>query len=298
MPELVEFVGGPCPGARAVPDGMPQHIAVAVDQDIKPTTGEPFAQSVYERRGDEDSVRYHFLKVVRSGNKPFEVEFVGGPIAGIQPCAQPVQVVSEAIRVPLTKDHKPFKGEGEPDLLAVYEPRLTDGVWKFHFMHALVTRDHILRQVVRDSYDNHDDSLYSFEPTDRHVQVHIHHGYRHALVDEQIAPVIFGVWKLGLDTYGSCQERYWGESNVGKAYISFPIQDHGHQFRAILTRAGIESSCKSAKYTIAGHSSSTTEPDETIEFESLHVFFSPDDVDRIAECLIESGEPPLDNFHG
>lgn len=283
MSEPAKFVGGPVAGANF--DGPDlESIGIPLDENLRyVSAGEPFALAGYKRQELDGVVRYCFLTIRRPNDQPFPVEFVGGPADGIVPLSGPIQYGPEEFPVPLTVEMKPLKDGGEIVALAIYGRRQTDGKWRYHFLRTETsgpllkevkaqTAKRRLKQAMNAFYRSPNYSIYTVKPTDEHPQVQIQVGHRSASVDERLGPMLQEVWRLGLDTLGSCQE-----TKLGKAWIGFPIADEGDAFHCVLTRAAIPSTTERR----IGHIAHSDRPDEKIEFEQVIVSFASADIERI-----------------
>ncbi len=292
MDEQVEFIGGPIAGRKRPLAGMSNVVAVPVDAELEYLPQEePFAVALYRRQTAEQSVNYVFLRFERPNKTPFEVEFADGPYQGTQFCSQPPHFHKGEVLIPLTEQGCVFRGDGQPSSVAVYRAKTTSGKWRFHLdriedsgenlerIRAEINEQRALQAISR-FYLSPDCSIYSNPPTDEHHQVFIECGDRRACVDEGIAPLIQAIWKLGLETLGSCQER-----PSGKAYVGFPLGKQGGLFHKKLIEAGIDSQCEQKKFSIRNRDSG-----ETIEIDAANVMFSPEDIPRIVKVVSPSCE--------
>jgi hypothetical protein len=283
MPQPVKFVGGPVAGANF--DGPDlESIGIPLDENLQYiSAGEPFAQAGYRRQVIDGAVRYCFLTIRRPNDQPFLVEFVGGPADGIVPLSGPIQYGPEEFPVPLSGEMKPLKNGSQPTAVAIYGRRQEDGKWRYHFLRTETsgplldeakaeTGRRLLTQSVNAFYRSPNYSIYTVQPTDKHPQVQIQVGHRAAGVDERLGPLIQEVWRLDLDTLGSCQE-----AKAGQAWIGFPIAEHGDTFHRVLTQAAIPSTTERR----IGHIAHSDRPDEKIEYEQVNVFFASADIERI-----------------
>lgn len=283
MPQPVKFVGGPVAGANFEGPDL-EFIGIPLDENFQYiAAGEPFAQASYKRQESDGVVRYCFLTIRRPNDQPFPVEFVGGPAEGIVPLSGPIQYGPEEFPLPLTVDMKPLKNGGEVVGIAIYGRRQEEGKWRYHFLRTETsgpileevkaqTARRRLKQAMNAFYRSPNYSIYTVQPTDEHPQVRIQVGQRMASVDERLGLLIQEVWRLDLDTLGSCQER-----KSGQGWIGFPIAEEGDAFQRVLSQAAIPSTVERR----IGHIAPSDRPDEKIEYEYVHVLFASCDIDRI-----------------
>ena len=128
-----------------------------------------------------------------------------------------------------------------------------------------------LAAAIRNFYLSPDYGTYSIQPTGDHQQVALQVGWRMGFVDEGIAPLLAEVWRLGLDTLGSCQERPLGTESAGMAYLGFPRRSDAECFHRWLTLAGIPATLKDKRITIASKQDPVAAVEETLEFETGNV---------------------------
>ncbi len=287
MSQPAKFVGGPVAGANFEGPDL-ESIGIPLDENLRYiSAGEPFALAGYKREESDGVVRYRFLTIRRPDDQPFLVEFVGGPAEGIVPLSGPIQYGPEEFLVPLTVEMKFLKNGGEVVGVAIYGRRQEEGKWRYHFLRTETsgplleevkaqTARRRLKQATNAFYRSPNYSIYTVQPTDEHPQVRIQVGHRIANVDERLGPMLQEVWRLGLDTLGSCQE-----TKLGKAWIGFPIAEEGDAFHQVLSRAAIPSTVERK----IGHIAHSDRLDEKIEYEQVNVFFASADIDRITSYL-------------
>jgi len=297
MSIIYRFEGGPCQGETSFSAPLGQSIAFALDELLRPVQGVvPFALAVYQLHERPDGVIYVFKGLSRPDNQPFPITFVGGPGAGTQPSLHPAQFLDPVQRIPLSSDGSRLVRDERPAAVAVYERRELDGRCFFEFqstdsspeaIQALVElmNDEKLTQAVNMFYAEPDYDTYSIKPTGEHVQVPVELGHRRGYVDELMAPIILGIWKLGLDTLGSCQSRPKGTNNEGMAYVGFPRLRDAKSFYDRLTRAGIPCRFDEKKLTIGRKQSKDASPSEVIEIDSGNVLFEVQYLEKIAELM-------------
>jgi len=283
MAQPAKFVGGPVAGSNFEGPDL-ESIGIPLDENLQYiSAGEPFALAGYKRQEIDGVVQYCFLDIRRPNNQPFLVEFVGGPANGIVPLSGPIQYGPEEFPTPLTVEMTPVKNGGPLTAIAIYGRRQEEGKWRYHFLRTETsgplleevkaqTAKRRLKQAMNAFYLNPNYSIYTVQPTDEHPQVRIQVGHRIANVDERIGPLIQEVWRLGLDTLGSCQE-----AKAGQAWIGFPIAEEGDAFHRILGEAGIPSTIDRR----IGHIASVDRPDEKIEYEQVNVLFASTDIERV-----------------
>lgn len=296
MPTTIRLEGGPYSGEMGVTGPMGPTIGLAVDEHIRPVrTDSPFGVAVYELERRATGDVYVFRGFQRPGNQPFPIQFVDGPAAGILPAPQPAQYLDPVQRIHLSSDGMPYRGKDDPAAVAIYERREECGRF-FYALRAIddspetvraaveEVNDQKLTEAINNFYASPDYDIYSIKPTGGHAQVPVEVGHRRGHVDEKIAPLIAEVWRVGLDTIGSCQERPPGAPNEGKAYVGFPRMRDARFFHERLSEAGIPATLVEKKFKISMRQG----PDalsEALEFDSANVLFDPDDIDRIVEVF-------------
>lgn len=297
MPTTIVLEGGPYSGEMGTAGPMGPTIGLAVDERIRPVqTAKPFAVAVYqlERRTTGDV--YVFKGFQRPGNQPFPIRFVGGPAAGVATAPQPAQYLDAEQRIYLSMDGTVYRGEGDPAAVAVYERREERGELVYALREIDDSPDAVraavesvnerkLTEAINNFYASPDYDIYSIKPTGEHVQVPVEVGHRRGHVDEKIAPLVTEVWRLGLDTIGSCQSRPAGSTNEGKAYLGFPRMMDARFFHERLTGAGIPATFVEKKFKIARRQTPDAPAEESVEFDAANVLFAPDDIDRIVAVL-------------
>jgi hypothetical protein len=291
MSQPAKFVGGPLAGANYEGPGL-ESIGVPLDENLRfISAGTPFALAGYRRQVIDGAVRYCFITIQRPNNQPFPTEFVDGPAEGTVPLSGPIQYGPDELPVPLTVEMKPLMGGGQVAAVAVYGRRQTDGEWRYHLIRIDTEGARLeevraqtyrgrLQQAVNAFYRSPDYSIYTVQPTDEHPQVRIQVGHRMASVDEFLGPLIQEVWRLGLDTLGSCQKK-----KSGKAWIGFPIAEHGDTFHRALSEAGIASNIERKIGHIAYCPQGRESAQDKIEYEQVNVSFSPNDIVPITNHL-------------
>lgn len=298
VPNLIEFADGPFVGQQPL-DGCPPHLALPLNEDMQPSrSGSPFALAIYRLEKIDGVPRYHFMHVQTPDNQPFLVEFADGPIKGVHPFPQPIHCLPKRMRLPLADRATPFSGLGSSAAVAIYERRGNEGQTRYHLLRIdtsdelvsevqMQVKEKHLQQAVRRFYSSPRNSIYSVQPTDKHMQVSVEDRHRYGEVDEDIASLILELWRWDFDTLGSCQEQ-----PSGKAYVAFPFVQHGEIFYAILREESVEASCEPRNLTLGLVPESTPDedPTEKITLETLSVSFSPTDLPRISDILRERRE--------
>jgi hypothetical protein len=148
-----------------------------------------------------------------------------------------------------------------------------------------------LNDAINSFYENPNYNIYTTRPTDRHEQVLVQVGHRRAHVDTGIASVIRELFRLGLDTIGSCQEQAKGEPFEGQAYVGFCRERDASRFYDILSSAGIEAALKPKKLKILSRRSPGGPLEDQIEVPAGNVMFPSCDIERVAQLL--QRETPL-----
>ncbi|MFO7906800.1 MAG: hypothetical protein R6U98_29360 [Pirellulaceae bacterium] len=261
-------------------------IAAGLDEQFRNTSSAPFALAIYQKVQPE---KYHFRGIQRTDGKTFSAKFRGGPGEGEHTVRQPIEYGRETVYVPVL-DGKTFDDDVKlPDAVAKYVREEIDGEWLYRFleMERGNALDECIRSIqigrahaaVRNYYANPTDDIWSKAPTGDHKQVAVELGERCACVDERIAPLIVQIWRLGMDTLGSCQNRISGE-NKGKAYVGFSVPGEGERFHARLRELGFRAELM-AKTSRLKHA----DLGDVIEIPSAHVLFSPDDIESMVNKL-------------
>jgi len=272
-----ELVGGPCTGKVSMAGNVPEELVFRLDKSgrilLEHERGE--SQHAFYRRDPEAGVKkYHFesvrkLRVLRGGPLTGNVELMEGP---------PPFIVEFAC------------GKGSANVaqwFVTYERSSEDELGRI----AYDLREQIDVQsdegktiaAITNFYKRPDYSIYSKAPG-LHKEVLIEEEGRRASVDEGIAELIKAVWKLGLHTLASCQERPAGETHAGKAYISFPLKRHAEAFIQILGQAGIGCEHKETPSQL-GQRNQAGESIGSCEVRGLSVYFEPGQIGRIVVVL-------------
>lgn len=297
MPTTITLEDGPYAGTLDFPQPPGDGIGLPVDEQLNRTKGSnPFAYAIYQRQQRAGNDVYVLARYQRKDNQPFPIHFVDGPAAGYLPAPQPAQHLDPEQRVYLTPEGTQYQGRGEPAGVAVYERREADG----RFFYALreidsspetvraaieAINEERLTEAIGNFYASPDYDIYSMKPTGEHVQVPVEVGHRRGHVDEGIASLIGEVWRLGLDTLGSCQERPPGSSNAGKAYLGFPRMRDARFFYQRLSEAEIPATFAEKKLEIANKPNPDASALETFELDSANVLFDPNDIERIVNLF-------------
>jgi hypothetical protein len=144
-------------------------------------------------------------------------------------------------------------------------------------------KDQAITNAINNFYENPNYDIYKNKPTDRHVQVAIQVGHRRAEVDERIAPLIEAVWRLNLDTMGSCEDRPVDYQYPGMAYIWFPRLKDANRFEEILKNAGVE--CISVPKQCRLRRENDQKAENTLTIDGANIMYAPSDTGRIVELL-------------
>jgi hypothetical protein len=146
-------------------------------------------------------------------------------------------------------------------------------------------REDRLDKAINNFYENPNYDIYTMKPTGRHEQVLVQVGHRRANVDVGIASVIRELFRIGLDTIGSCQERPKGETFAGQAYVAFYRERDATRFYNILCSAGIEATIKPKSMKISGRRSADGPPEDEFEVPSGNVMFPSCEIERATQFL-------------
>jgi hypothetical protein len=255
-------------------------IWLGIDDHGNPDTTSPPKGMAFYRQIEVagDVAIYTLLSFQRSNGLPYEIHFADGPAKGVLPANRPVLCLDSVERIAIIDDETRYSGTGEIAAEAIYERRQVGESWQYFFVKfdrdaervanlVKAENDRKLAAAMRTFYETPDYSIYSKPPTDNHPQKLVEVGHRRGHVDENIAPLIEGLWKLNLDTIGSCEQL-----NSGKAYVGFPFQDHAKWFEGVLNKAGIECSY-TAKSMGIGSKSATGEVTDALTLDTASVKF-------------------------
>jgi hypothetical protein len=140
-------------------------------------------------------------------------------------------------------------------------------------------------EAIQNFYENPNYDIYTTRPTDQHEQVFVQVGHRRAHVDTGIADLISELFRLGMDTIGSCQGRPKGQSLDEEAYIAFVRERDARRFYEILTSAGIEATGKPTRLIILTRQMVEGPTTDQIEVPGGNVMFPATAIDRITQLL-------------
>ena len=139
MSHKTRMVGGPANGEFAME--QLEMIAIPLGQNLNRLKDkvEPFAFAIYRLGHKGSQAFYQFLHVQRhpDPNKGFDIEFVDGPLKGIQPFSQAIQFYDSAFRVAFGKDGKPLTKGCAVGGIAEYQRKEIDGVWKMALVRTI-----------------------------------------------------------------------------------------------------------------------------------------------------------------
>lgn len=296
MSTMVQIIGGPYEGmSLTLAEPLPPMISLRVNDDLQPDQAiPPFAFAVYQQIGDD--AKYNFLSFQRADGQPFTIEFSDGPAQGKRTLFELVQHLNPEQRVPLSSQSAVYDGKGEVVAVAIYLRRHGMDKWKYYLDRIDVSpeavrlaseeiTDQKVTAAMNNFYLSPDYDIYSLKPTESHPQVPIQLGHRRALVDEKMATVILGAWRLGLDTLGSCQQLPPESKLAGQAYIEFPRRRDAQVLYKILCGAGIPATLQNKTSKIGRRASPGLPPVETSVIDSANVVFSPGDLERVVVAL-------------
>jgi hypothetical protein len=180
----------------------------------------------------------------------------------------------------------------QPYAYAEYELQRQDGEPVYVFRAYLRDQNEDrLNEAIKSFYENPNYDIYTTRPTDRHQQVLVQVGHRCAHVDAGIASIIRELFRLGLDTIGSCQEQAMGEAFEGHAYVGFCREGDANRFYNLLRSSGIEATLKPKKLKILSRRSPGGPLEDQIEVPSGNVMFPSYEIERVAQLL--QSETPL-----
>jgi len=303
MAKPLRFYDGPCAGHEMILDGpIPGQVSVEVDEDGAPTNaGVHLAFAVYNVQESGNELVGQLTGFSRRRDFMFELEFVDGPGQRVVQSPWPARYMEAEQEVYLGADGSTFSGRGYPAAVAVYERREDGGKAKYFLRHIEESGELVKRavdtvkeskrsQAIKSFYLSPDYGIYSIKPTEDHVQVSVEVGYRRGRVDEGIAPLIEQAWRLGLDTFGSCQQRRAGTKNEGLAYVGFARADDAKRFEQFLTAADIPCTFEATKFGIA-HDGPDGTRDEKLVLDAGNVLFRVEDILRITVSLRTAPAP-------
>jgi hypothetical protein len=292
MPQRIHLSGGPHAGL--VLGGTPNSIiGLPVDQSYRPTeTSNPLICALYQVGAEDPGTEYAFAGFQRTDHQPLPMEFIDGPFAGVHDIPQ----VGPEVYVPLISDHTLFRGVGNPAAVAIYTLTELGGKWCYRLSRiddspravgdAIAgVNEQRLAIAIRNFYLSPDYDIYSMKPTGDHTQVPVQVGWRRGHVDEGIAELISETWRLGLDTVGSCQSRPAGDKFAGMAYVGFFRCTDAECFHDWLVAAGIQSTLKEVKGSIARTAGPDGRTEEIIEYTNANVLFAPSCIDQISALV-------------
>ena len=288
------IIDGPYSGA-VVPleEPLRETIGLGVSSDLEPDPSQrPFALACYRL---DSASRYRLLGFQRPDRQPFVIAYSDGPAKGERPSPQPIQMLPVEQRCPLDADGRVMNLDGVLASVAIYERDQRDADWKYYFKRIddspealaeakVLIKEQLLTDMINRFYQKPNYDIYSMKPTGRHVQVSIQVGHRKGEVDERLVPLIKEVWRLGLDTMGSCQDRPEGHRFAGLAYIWFPRLQDARRFEELLKNAGIECVFDPKQCGVKREKPLGRDDDKAM-FENANIVFAPSDIERITELL-------------
>ena len=295
---MVVMIDGPWEGQVVEMDDYPtEAFGLKVDRFGAPLDeGEAFAIADYIPTDRPGYCRCTGLRSKKG--QLYSLEFMDGPAKGVRPSAKPAQLLAETLNFPLLEDESLYAGAGDITGVAVYERRKEDLRWVYRFLQidksteTLVPlieqlNEEAISGAINDFYQNPNYGIYSISPTADHEQAFVQMGHRKAHVDELLAGTIEAIWRLNMDTLGSCQERPPKDDRpAGRAYVGFIRERDARRFCDILSAAGIEHEFQSKKFTVA-REFKDGRPTATREFPAGNVLFAKEDIGRV-EAAVKS----------
>lgn len=302
MPTQVRMLGGPLNGKSLEIDELRgDTVAIPVNEQLAPVQAD-YAVAIYHRSGSNNEVTFSFKGFQRQNGHPFDIDFADGPNAGIRPGPQPIQVMPLKAVIPLGENNEVFKDDGnDPVAIAVYTKRQDQQDRFRYFLEGIDSSTDVMQPIkdqvnearitdaINNFYSKPDYSIYSIQPTGDHKQVLVEREHRRALVDERLGPLISELWRLNLDTLGSCQERPEGTPNAGMAYIAFIRLRDAEKFRNVLDEAQITYHFKEKEFEIArkaslGKASGASEI-KRLKWPAGDILFATTDIGRVTEAV-------------
>lgn len=130
----VRFVGGPNDGDTYEGSKKSELLAIPLDCNLhvqKENPDDYYALAIYRLQQSEGEEAYVFQGAQRKNpDEPFAVEFIDGPMKGVHPFQQPIQLFEAGFRIPLSQDKQVLKRGSNVAAMAEYRRKLVDGVWK------------------------------------------------------------------------------------------------------------------------------------------------------------------------
>lgn len=299
MTYAVNFIEGPYAGQHVeLPQEPPDSIGLGVDEWLNPvpsSQSRPAILAMYRRVGSQAPSAFQFSHMARHDGKQFEIQFYDGPLEGLKPSPQPARYWQAELHIPLNKSEEPPEsGPVKVDAVAVYHRCERAGTWGYAFK-EIVTSGPLIEEVAEELcgqyvrramdqfYKSPDHSIYTIKPG-LHKEVPLQVGKRRASVDELMAPLIKELWRLDLDTLGSCQERPAGSPNEGLAYVAFPAWKQGLAVHNMLAQGGVEVSYK-LKTGKLGNSTEDGATRRIVEVTMANVFLPTSNIAKATELL-------------
>ncbi len=139
MSRKARLIGGPADGETVTADV--ECTAIPLDQSLGllKDKSEPFAWGIYrlEHKGSQAFYRFSHVQRHPDPTKGFDIEFVDGPLQGIQPFAQAIQFFDSVFRVPIGVDGKPLQSGSKVGSVAEYGRKMIDGTWKMALIRTI-----------------------------------------------------------------------------------------------------------------------------------------------------------------
>ena len=128
-----KFVGGPLDGETFRGQKREAMMVVPLDPHLNPMNerAEPFAFAMYKLVGTKAGEVYQFLGAQRREHeKLFEIEFLDGPMKGVQHFRQAIHLYDITFAIPLGPDDQPLSQGWDVRAIAEYRRKKVGGVWK------------------------------------------------------------------------------------------------------------------------------------------------------------------------
>lgn len=128
-----KFVGGPLDGETYRGQKREAMIVAPLDALLNPMQehAEPFAFAMYKLVAAKAGEVYQFLGAQRrEHDQLFEIEFLDGPLQGMQHFRQAIHLYDITFAIPLGPGEQPLSEGWDVQAIAEYRRRKVGGVWK------------------------------------------------------------------------------------------------------------------------------------------------------------------------